>query len=63
MLSSPDDTLPRLAYADWLEENSDDAGDLCHAELIRVQCRRDAMARDNQHAKNWEACKASGPCG
>lgn len=34
----PDDDLPRLAYADWCEEN----GDAARARLIRVQC---AMAK------------------
>jgi uncharacterized protein (TIGR02996 family) len=32
----PDDDLPRLAYADWLEERGGE-DDLAHAELIRVQ--------------------------
>jgi uncharacterized protein (TIGR02996 family) len=31
----PDDTVLRLAYADWLDENDDPA----RAEFIRVQCR------------------------
>ena len=31
----PDDDLPRLVYADWLEEH----GDPARAEFIRVQCR------------------------
>jgi uncharacterized protein (TIGR02996 family) len=33
--TAPDDDLPRLAYADWLEEN----GDPDRAEYIRLQCR------------------------
>src|SRR5690348_11269000 len=33
---SPDDDLPRLAYADWLEEN----GDPLRAEFIHVQIER-----------------------
>lgn len=32
--ASPADDLPRLVYADWLEEN----GDASRAEFIRVQC-------------------------
>lgn len=36
----PHDDLPRLAYADWLEEN----GDLDRAEFIRVQCRLAEMS-------------------
>jgi uncharacterized protein (TIGR02996 family) len=31
--ANPEDTIPRLIYADWLEENGDPL-----AELIRVQC-------------------------
>lgn len=31
----PDDNLPRLVYADWLEEN----GKKPHADLIRWQCK------------------------
>ena len=34
VLAAPDDDLPRLVYADWLEEN----GQPERAEFIRVQC-------------------------
>ena len=34
ILDSPDDDTPRLVYADWLEENGQEA----RAEFIRVQC-------------------------
>jgi uncharacterized protein (TIGR02996 family) len=34
----PDDDVPRLVLADWLEENGDDA-DVARAELIRIQCQ------------------------
>ncbi len=34
--AEPDDDLPRLAYADWLEEEGDEL-DRMHAELIRLQ--------------------------
>src|SRR5262249_17925886 len=33
IVASPEDDVPRLIYADWLEEN----GDPEHADLIRVQ--------------------------
>jgi uncharacterized protein (TIGR02996 family) len=36
VVASPDDDLPRLVYADWLEEH----GDADWADLIRVQCAR-----------------------
>jgi len=35
IVANPDDDLPRLVYADWLEEN----GDPDRAEFIRLQCR------------------------
>lgn len=34
ILAAPDDDLPRLVFADWLEEN----GEVDRAEFIRVQC-------------------------
>ena len=33
IIDNPDDDLPRLAYADWLEEN----GHPCRAEFVRLQ--------------------------
>jgi uncharacterized protein (TIGR02996 family) len=36
IVANPDEDTPRLAYADWLEEN----GRAERAELIRVQCER-----------------------
>src|SRR5262245_5485156 len=41
---SPEDDLPRLAYADWLEEQGDEPS-LIRAEFIRVQL---ALARGNE---------------
>jgi uncharacterized protein (TIGR02996 family) len=35
--ATPDDDLPRLALADWLDENEGEAGQ-ARARLIRVQC-------------------------
>src|SRR5262249_33453659 len=35
ILAQPDDDLPRLIYADWLEDH----GNAGRAEFIRVQCR------------------------
>ncbi len=34
VVAAPDDDLPRLVYADWLDEN----GDPARAEFIRLQC-------------------------
>lgn len=39
--SDPEDIIPRLVYADWLEENGDS-----QAELIRVQCELDSLPVD-----------------
>jgi uncharacterized protein (TIGR02996 family) len=48
ILESPDDDLPRLAYADWLEEH----GEPDRAEIIRVQLARARLpAGDRQAAK------------
>lgn len=40
IISAPDESTPRLVYADWLDENNGPVG---HAELIRLQC--DALQR------------------
>lgn len=41
ILAQPDEDVPRLAYADWLDENGDE-NDRARAEFIRVQI---ALAR------------------
>ena len=46
----PDSDLPRLMYADWLEERSDPRG-----ELIRVQC---LLARMSPMAAGWADLEA-----
>ena len=38
IIASPDDIVPRLVYADWLEEQGDPRG-----EFIRVQCERETL--------------------
>jgi uncharacterized protein (TIGR02996 family) len=49
----PDEDLPRLAFADWLDENSPDdtptpaEGPSAWAEFVRVQCRLAAGAFDD----------------
>src|SRR5207253_2059718 len=42
VVENPDDDLPRLVYADWLEEH----GDPDRAEYIRLQCRLAERERD-----------------
>jgi uncharacterized protein (TIGR02996 family) len=41
---TPDDDVPRLIFADWLDENDQSA----RAELIRLQCRLAGMASGDQ---------------
>src|SRR5215469_5023778 len=40
--TAPDDDLPRLALADWLEENEGEAG----ARTIRPQCEQARLERE-----------------
>jgi uncharacterized protein (TIGR02996 family) len=48
----PDDDTPRLAYADWLEEN----GQALRAQFIRAQCRCAAASAANQAPfTSWSA--------
>src|SRR5688572_25329619 len=58
IVADPDDDLPRLAYADWLEENGNEA-DRDRAEFIRVQCQLALLpAGDSRekdlHKRQWE---------
>ena len=43
ILARPDDDLPRLVYADWLDEN----GQPERAEFIRVECAADLTDRES----------------
>lgn len=45
--AAPDDDLPRLVYADWLDERG--RGD--RAEFIRLQCRLAALPSDRRRAR------------
>ena len=47
--ANPRDDLPKLVFADWLDETGD-ATDRAHAELIRIQCEWDANARAYERA-------------
>jgi uncharacterized protein (TIGR02996 family) len=47
--AAPDDDLPRLAFADYLEESGDPAA-VARAEFIRVQCE---VARPDDHDERW----------
>ncbi len=50
ILAAPDDDLPRLVCADWLEERGDPRG-----EFIRVQCR---LANLGEGDADWPTLKA-----
>lgn len=41
--AAPEDDMPRLVYADYLEETGESA-QLARAEFIRMQCERDRLA-------------------
>src|SRR5262245_35811801 len=43
---NPGDDLPRLVYADWLDDNGDET-DRKRAELIRLHCRLVALPPDD----------------
>ena len=45
--ASPRDDLPKLVFADWLDEHGDSI-DRAHAELIRIQCEWESNALVNQ---------------
>ena len=47
--ANPRDDLPKLVFADWLDEHGD-AVDRAHAELIRIQCEWVANARVYERA-------------
>ncbi len=47
--ANPRDDLPKLVFADWLDEHGD-AADRAHAELIRIQCEWEGNARGNERA-------------
>ena len=56
VLDAPDDDLPRLAYADVLEERGDDA----RAEFVRVQLELARLRRLGCH--EGEECDATDQC-
>jgi uncharacterized protein (TIGR02996 family) len=51
IFATPDDDLPRLVFADYLEEH----GDAGWAELIRVQCELARLADDDPRRKDLTA--------
>jgi uncharacterized protein (TIGR02996 family) len=51
IIASPDDDTPRLAYADWLDEQ----GDTARAEFIRVQIALARIGEDDERRKDLRA--------
>ena len=50
----PDDTTPRLIFADWLEEHGNDV-ERARAQFIRVQCELTRLAMDDPRRPRLEA--------
>jgi uncharacterized protein (TIGR02996 family) len=50
IIAEPTNDLPRLVYADWLEEN----GHPAQAEFIRVQCELAALPEDDPRCPGFE---------
>src|SRR3954466_3476753 len=55
ILDHPDDDLPRLVYADWLDEH----GDPGRAEVIRVQGERARLPEDDPRRADLEDREAA----
>jgi uncharacterized protein (TIGR02996 family) len=53
--ANPDEDTPRLAYADWLDENGSTEADRARAEFIRLSCRPRLMARITKVEQRWLA--------
>lgn len=49
VLANPDDDLPRLVYADWLEENDKQVA----ADYIRIACAGDAVTTLEYSRRHW----------
>src|SRR5437764_6172383 len=54
ILAHPDDDLPRLVYADWLDERGDPKG-----EFIRLQCELERLAPNDPGRKRLESREAA----
>lgn len=47
IVATPHEDMPRLAYADWLDENSTEPNGAATAEFIRVSCPPRSGSRSN----------------
>jgi uncharacterized protein (TIGR02996 family) len=55
IIEQPDEDTPRLAYADWLDENGDSDADGARAEFIRVQIELAGMKEADPRREEVEA--------
>ena len=53
ILAAPDDDLPRLVFADWLEENGTTDADAARAEFIRLGCLSKAKLKITSAETKW----------
>ena len=53
ILANPEDDLPRLVFADWLEENGTTDADAARVEFIRLGCKSKAKSRMTTVEGNW----------
>jgi uncharacterized protein (TIGR02996 family) len=53
ILANPDDDLPRLVFADWLEENGTTDADTARVEFIRLGCKSKAKSRMTTAEGKW----------
>ncbi len=53
ILANPDDDLPRLVFADWLEENGTTDADAARVEFIRLGCKSKAKSRITPAETKW----------
>ena len=47
---TPDDDAPRLVFADWLEDNGDEA-ERAWGEYIRLECEWEKLSADGRKAR------------
>ncbi len=53
ILAAPDDDLPRLVFADWLEENGTSDADAARAEFIRLGCLSKVKLKITSAETKW----------
>ena len=54
IIEAPDDDLPRLAYADWLEEQGHPRGEFIHVQIDLARLPADDPRRLNLHRREQE---------